>query len=119
MEISSREKTILDRIVDARRESVAHRKRVLPDVALKMAVQKAEPPRDFPAALTRGAFNIIAELKKASPSRGIIRENYVPAELAPILERAGAAALSVLTEEEFFLGSLAHLKEAKKVTQIP
>ena len=47
METSSREKTILDRIVDARRESVAHRKRVLPDVALKIAVQKDEPPRDF------------------------------------------------------------------------
>jgi indole-3-glycerol phosphate synthase len=119
MEISSREKTILDRIVDARRESVAHRKRVLPDVALKMAVQKAEPPRDFPAALTRGTFNIVAELKKASPSRGVIRANYVPAELARMLERAGAVALSVLTEEEFFLGSLAHLKEAKTVTQIP
>jgi indole-3-glycerol phosphate synthase len=119
MEISSREKTILDRIVDARRESVAHRKRVLPDVALKMAVQKAEPPRDFAAALTRGTFNIIAELKKASPSLGIIREHYVPGELAPILQKAGAAALSVLTEEGFFLGSLAHLKEVKKVTEIP
>jgi indole-3-glycerol phosphate synthase len=119
MEISSREKTTLDRIVDARRESVAHRKRVLPDVALKMAVQKASPPRDFAAALTRSTFNIIAELKKASPSRGIIRENYVPGELAQILEHAGAAALSVLTEEEFFLGSLGHLKDAKKATHIP
>ena len=49
----------------------------------------------------------------------MIREEYVPAELAPILERAGATALSVLTEEEFFLGSLGDLKEAKKVTQIP
>ncbi len=47
MATSSRENTILDRIVEARRESVSHRKRVLPDVALKMAVQKAEPPRDF------------------------------------------------------------------------
>jgi indole-3-glycerol phosphate synthase len=119
MEISSHEKTILDRIVEARRESVAHRKRVLPDVALKMAVHKAEPPRDFSAALTRGTFNIIAELKKASPSLGVIRDNYAPGELAARLEQAGAAALSVLTEEEFFSGSLGHLKEAKKVTQIP
>jgi indole-3-glycerol phosphate synthase len=119
METSSREKTILDRIVDARRESVAHRKRVLPDVALKMAAQKAEPPRDFAGALTRGAFNIIAELKKASPSLGIIRENYAPAELAALLEKSGAAALSVLTEEEFFQGTLGHLKEAKKAAQIP
>jgi indole-3-glycerol phosphate synthase len=119
METSSREKTILDKIVAARRESVAHRKRVLPDVALKIAVQKADPPRDFLVALTRNEFNIIAELKKASPSAGVLREDYVPSNLARSLETAGAAALSVLTEEEFFLGSLAHLKEAKKATQIP
>src|ERR1700685_4560175 len=114
METSSREKTILDKIVEARRESIAHRKRVLPDVALKMAVQKADPPRDFVGALTRGGYNVIAELKKASPSRGVLRESYEPSNLAGALEAAGAAALSVLTEEEFFLGSLAHLKEAKK-----
>ncbi|MGH9770764.1 MAG: indole-3-glycerol phosphate synthase TrpC [Candidatus Acidiferrales bacterium] len=119
MEINSREKTILDQIVDARRESIAHRKRVLPEVALKIAVEKAEPPRDFAGALTHSEYNIIAELKKASPSRGIIRPGYVPADLAPLLERAGAAALSVLTEEEFFLGSLADLKAARKTTHIP
>ena len=119
MVTSSKEKTILDRIVDARRESVAHRKRVLPDVALKIAVQKADPPRDFPGALTRGDCNIVAELKKASPSRGIIREDYAPADLALLLENAGAAALSVLTEEEFFRGSLADMKAVRKVTHIP
>ncbi len=119
MEINSRGKNILDRIVEARRESIAHRKRVLPDVALKMAVEKAAPARDFPGALARDGYNVIAELKKASPSRGVIREDYTPATLASNLEAAGAAALSVLTEEEFFLGSLADLKAAKKVTQIP
>lgn len=119
MATTSREKTILDKIVDARRESVAHRKRVLPDVALKMAAEKAAPPRDFADALTRAGYNIIAELKKASPSLGVIREDYAPSKLAAALESAGAAALSVLTEEEFFLGSLAHLKEAKKAVQIP
>jgi indole-3-glycerol phosphate synthase len=111
--------TILDRIVAARRESVAHRKRVLPEVALKIASNQAAPPRDFAAALSGPGTNVIAELKKASPSLGIIRADYHPARLAPDLENAGAAALSVLTEEEFFLGSLAHLKEAKKATQIP
>ncbi len=119
METSSREKTILDKIVEARRESIAHRKRVLPDVALKIAVQKADLPRDFLGALTRNEYNIIAELKKASPSAGVLRQDYVPSSLARSLEAAGAAALSVLTEEEFFLGSLAHLKEAKKAVQIP
>ncbi len=120
MEIGSREKTILDRIVDARRVSIAHRKRVLPEVALKIAVEKKAPPvRDFAAALSRDDFNVIAELKKASPSLGVIREEYAPAVLAASLERAGAVALSVLTEEDFFSGSLADLKEARRVVQIP
>jgi indole-3-glycerol phosphate synthase len=121
MESSSRSKNILDRIVEARRASVAHRKRVLPEVALKMAVEKKiAPPRDFPGALARaGKINIISELKKASPSRGVIREEYAPAVLAASLEEAGAAALSVLTEEDFFSGSLGDLKEASRVTKIP
>jgi indole-3-glycerol phosphate synthase len=119
MQNQSRDQTILDRIVEARRESIAHRKRVLPEVALKMAAERATPPRDFPGALARDAFNVIAELKKASPSRGILRAHYAPATLAASLEQAGAAALSVLTEEEFFFGSLADLKEARRVTEIP
>jgi indole-3-glycerol phosphate synthase len=119
MENGSREKTILDRIVEARRESVAHRKHVLPDVALKLAVQKQDLPRSFVAALSYEGSNVIAELKKASPSRGLIRENYSPATLAASLEAAGAVALSVLTEEDFFQGSLAHLKEVRKAVSIP
>lgn len=120
MEATSREKTILDRIVDARRVSIAHRKRVLPEVALKIAVEKKAPPaRDFAAALSRDALNVIAELKKASPSLGVIREEYSPMTLAGQLQDAGAAALSVLTEEEFFSGSLADLKEARKTARIP
>jgi indole-3-glycerol phosphate synthase len=120
METSSHSKTILDRIVDARRQSVAHRKRVLPDVALKIAVEKkAPPPRDFAGALSRAGLNVIAELKKASPSRGMLRDEYAPSALAAGLEHAGAAALSVLTEEDFFSGSLADLKDASKVTKIP
>jgi indole-3-glycerol phosphate synthase len=119
MKTKSSEGTILDRIVESRREAIAHRKRVLPDVALKMAVEKAGPPRDFAGALSRDRSNVIAELKKASPSRGVIREEYAPVELAASLAAAGAAALSVLTEEEFFLGSLADLKAARKAAEIP
>jgi indole-3-glycerol phosphate synthase len=119
METTSREPTILDRIVAARRESIAHRKRSLPDAALRFAVEKAAPPRDFPDVLSRDGYNVIAELKRASPSRGLLREDYAPAILAAKLQNAGAAALSVLTEEEFFLGSLGDLKQVKNVTQIP
>jgi indole-3-glycerol phosphate synthase len=119
MKISSQERTILDRIVEARRASIAHRKRVLPDVALKIAAEKNEPARDFLGALSRDGFNVIAELKKASPSKGLLREDFQPASLAAELAGAGAAALSVLTEEEFFLGSLGDLKAAKKAAAVP
>ena len=120
METSARSKNILERIVEARRESIAHRKRVLPEAALRMAVEKkVAPPRDFQSALTGPGIHIIAELKKASPSRGIIRSDFAPALLAADLEEAGATALSVLTEEDFFSGSLADLKEASRVTKIP
>jgi indole-3-glycerol phosphate synthase len=112
-------KNILDRIVEARRESVAHRKRVLPEAVLKIAAQKIDPPRDFERVLVRDGVSVIAELKKASPSRGVIRQDYRPAALAPQLERAGAAALSVLTEEDFFSGSLEDLKVARQATAIP
>ena len=120
METSARAKNILDTIVETRRASVAHRKRVLPDVALKLAVKnKVSPPRDFPGALTANGLNVISELKKASPSLGVIRADYDPPSLAAGLESAGAAALSVLTEEDFFSGSLGDLKQANKAVKIP
>ncbi len=111
--------TILDRIVEARRAAIDHRKRVLPEAVLRMAAGKAEPVRDFTAALTRDAVNVIAELKKASPSRGVLREDFNPLALAQALERAGAAALSVLTEEEFFQGSLKDMRVARAACALP
>ena len=120
MDIGARPKNTLERIVEARRESVAHRKRVLPEAALRMAVEKkVPPPREFASALVGTGVHIIAELKRASPSRGVIRSDFAPALLAADLERSGAAALSVLTEESFFSGSLADLKEASRVAKIP
>lgn len=120
METNTEAKSILAQIVERRRESISHRKRVLPDVALKIAVEKkSSPVRDFATALTRAGLNVIAELKKASPSRGLLRADYQPAKIAPQLESRGAAALSVLTEEDFFQGSLADLKDVAKSTHIP
>jgi indole-3-glycerol phosphate synthase len=106
--------TVLDRILDARRASVDHRKKVLPETALKYGAKAATPLRDFSAALCRDGINIIAELKPASPSRGVLREPFDAVALARSLEAAGAAALSILTEEEFFRGSLKNLREARK-----
>jgi indole-3-glycerol phosphate synthase len=82
----------------------------------------AHVPRGFRKALEsagRAGVAIIAELKKASPSRGLIREDFDPVALAQELEQAGAAALSVLTDEEFFQGSLQNLREASSASLIP
>lgn len=113
--------TILDKIVAARRVAVEHRKRVLPQIALRMAVEKGKslPAHDFAAALGREGVSVIAEIKKASPSRGVIRSDFVPDWLAQRLELSGATALSVLTEEEFFQGALDHLRLARSITSIP
>jgi indole-3-glycerol phosphate synthase len=111
--------TVLGRIVDARRAEIARRKRMVPETVLRMAVKKADAVRDFAGALERDAINVIAELKKASPSAGVLRASFDPAALARDLEQAGAAALSVLTEEEFFQGSLAYLRDAREASSVP
>lgn len=110
---------ILERIVAARRRALAVEKQTTPAAKLEERAAAAPPPRDFAAALTRDGINVIAELKKASPSRGVLRAAYNPAALAPALERAGAAALSVLTEPEFFQGALEDLTVARQVTSLP
>jgi indole-3-glycerol phosphate synthase len=110
--------TVLDRILESRRAAVEHRKRVLPETALKYGVAAATPLRGFAGALTRDGLNVIAELKPASPSRGVIRDPFDPVALARSLSSAGAAALSVLTEPEFFGGTLKNLRDARKeITQ--
>jgi indole-3-glycerol phosphate synthase len=82
-------------------------------------VKAAPPARDFAAALSRDAINVLAELKPASPSRGIIRDPFDALALGKSLEAAGAAALSVLTEGEFFRGSLKNLRDARKEIAVP
>jgi indole-3-glycerol phosphate synthase len=111
--------TVLGRIVEARRAEVERRRRVVPETVLRIAAQKAEPARDFAGALCRDTINVIAELKKASPSAGLLREEFDPASLARGFEAAGAAALSVLTEENQFQGALAHLRDARAATALP
>jgi indole-3-glycerol phosphate synthase len=111
--------TVLDRILDARRAAVDHRKRVLPETALKYGVKAASPVRDFSGVLSREGLNVIAELKPASPSRGVIRDPFDAVALARTLAAAGAAALSVLTEPEFFGGSLKNMRDARKEIAAP
>src|SRR5215510_5714639 len=111
--------TVLDRILEARRAEVEHRKKVLPETALKYGVAASTPLRDFAAALARPGINVLAELKPASPSRGILREPFDLVALATSLESAGATALSVLTEGEFFRGTLKNLRDARKSVRVP
>jgi indole-3-glycerol phosphate synthase len=113
--------SVLDRIVAATRLRVGEAKRIADCGALERQAEK-HVPRGFRHALSaksRDDVAVIAELKKASPSKGLIRCDFHPAELARELEQAGAAALSVLTDEEFFQGSLANLREASAAVKIP
>lgn len=111
--------TILSRIIESRRAEVARRKRIVPETVLRIAAGKADAPRDFAGALAQNNLNVIAEIKKASPSAGVLRRDFEPAALARGFEQAGAAALSVLTEEESFQGALAHLRYARAAVRLP
>ena len=111
----------LDQIVAATRAHVAEAKRVADVRELEQRAEK-RVPRGFRRALSlrsRDGVAVIAELKKASPSKGLIRAEFHPAELARELEAAGAAALSVLTDEEFFQGSLGNLRAASGAVRVP
>ncbi|MGB0580434.1 MAG: indole-3-glycerol phosphate synthase TrpC [Limisphaerales bacterium] len=115
--------TILDKIVGVKRTEVDE----LPDdpvtvESLKAGIEANGPRRDFFAALANpraGDFGLIAEVKKASPSKGIIREDFDPVAIAEEYENAGASCLSVLTDTEFFQGSLEYLKAIRAAVDLP
>lgn len=109
---------LLDGIVGAKRREVARRAREMPVSALAERVVD-RVPRDLYAALAGRPFGVIAEVKKASPSAGVIRPDYDPAAIARGYARAGAAAISVLTEETRFMGSLEHLELVKRAVSVP
>jgi indole-3-glycerol phosphate synthase len=111
---------VLDAILARTRDSVERQKARRPLDRGHADVTGAPRVRPFAAALTRpGTISVIAEHKRRSPSRGKIREDLAPADVARRYEAAGASALSVLTDEPFFGGSLAHLTEARSATGLP
>ncbi len=113
--------TYLDRIMSHTLQRVLDRKAMTHMESLELRAE-AHPPRGFAAGLRKVAVDgpaIIAELKKASPSKGLLREDYRPAVIARTYEQAGAAAISVLTDEEFFQGSLEDLAVASETVRIP
>ncbi len=114
---------ILDRIVAVKRDEIAAAKLRRSEASLRADAQARRDVRGFVAALRAkmdaGRAAVIAEVKKASPSKGVLREHFVPAEIAASYERGGAACLSVLTDERFFQGTAADLQQARAACALP
>jgi len=111
--------TILDEILRVKRNEVALRKRERPFAELRSAAERAPTPGDFVAALRVPGLSLIAEVKRASPSKGVLRETLDPARLARTYADSGAAAVSVLTDHEFFQGSLDDLRAVREGVDLP
>jgi indole-3-glycerol phosphate synthase len=114
---------ILNKIVERKREEIRERAAAMPLPALESVVAGLPPSRGFVTALASriaaGAPAVIAEIKRASPSKGVLRADYRPAEIARSYARHGAACLSVLTDMDFFQGADAHLVEARAACALP
>lgn len=112
--------TILDEIVAAKRVTIEAAKAERSEADLERAIANLPPTRDFTAAVGQpGHVNVIAEVKKASPSAGIIREDFNPVLIATAYEEHGAAAISVLTDEPFFQGRLKYLTAIHAAVAVP
>lgn len=115
-------KTILDRIVETKRQEAAAARRALPLEMLAAEAQRADRPRDFFGAVAGPApcgVHLIAEIKKASPSAGLIRADFDPLTIARLYHRAGASAISVLTDGTYFQGRPEHLAQVKSAVPVP
>ncbi len=110
---------VLQEIVENKREEVALVKSAAPLSALRANQSKRTAPRSFRKALASPGLSLIAEIKKASPSGGLLRADFDPAAIAQIYEGANASALSVLTNTKYFKGSLDHLNLAREATKLP
>jgi indole-3-glycerol phosphate synthase len=112
----------LDNIAAAKREEVAELKSRTTVAELERAISSLDPPRGFVRALTSGRkrnIGLIAEVKKASPSKGLIRADFHPVELAQSYERGGADCLSVLTDRRFFQGAPEYLTDVRQAVSLP
>ncbi|MEI7842566.1 MAG: indole-3-glycerol phosphate synthase TrpC [Gallionellaceae bacterium] len=114
---------ILNKILAVKAQEVAAAKEIKSLAQLQAETEQASPVRDFVGAIrskiAAGKSAVIAEIKKASPSKGVIRADFRPAEIAASYAKHGAACLSVLTDEQFFQGSEAYLKQAREACELP
>jgi indole-3-glycerol phosphate synthase len=113
--------TVLEDIVRKKKERLSAAKYRTPLAELKPLIRDIDRPRDFRGAITRkdGSLKIIAEIKKASPSKGLIRADFDHKKIASVYENKSVDALSVITEEDFFQGRLTFLSEVKKIVSKP
>lgn len=115
--------TILDQILAAKRTELARAKSAKPLALLRRESESASAPRDFARAIRKriasGEPAVIAEIKKASPSRGVLRERFDPEEIAKSYARNGAACLSVLTDQTYFQGAAGDLRKAREACALP
>jgi len=114
---------MLDKIIDAKRDEIARRSATVSIDQLQETIRTLGRPRNFFSAVTRAParklLNLIAEIKRASPSAGVIRDPFDPVDLARTYAAAGADALSVLTDEPFFQGHLDHIHAVRDVVKLP
>src|SRR3989344_4744302 len=110
-------KMMLDKIIKNKFNELKGSKKRLPLRSFKPKLEKSK--LSFKQAISRKGLNLIAEIKKKSPSRGIIKKAFDPIKIAKIYEQSGAAAISVLTDKKFFGGDLAHLQQSRLVAKIP
>jgi indole-3-glycerol phosphate synthase len=114
---------ILKKILARKREEIAEREATTPLAELSLLAEQADPPRGFvramAAKIAAGQAAVIAEIKKASPSRGLLRKDFDPAAIAQSYAAGGAACLSVLTDKDFFQGSEDYLREARAACALP
>ncbi len=106
---------ILNEIVSRNLQELESKKRTLPMTEIRRMALQQPTPLDFASALRGEGIRLIAEVKKASPSRGVIRPDFDPTELAKIYASNGASAISVLTEARYFQGSLEHLRDIRNI----
>lgn len=114
---------VLQRILATKREELCAARAAVPPGEMERRARAAPPPRDFAGALraqiAAGRAAVIAEVKRASPSKGLLRADFRPADIARSYERGGAACLSVLTDREYFQGAPEHLAEARAACALP
>lgn len=119
---STADQNVLTKIVDHKRQEIAEARKLRPVESLIDQAASAPPVRDFADALdsaSRRDVGLIAEIKKGSPSAGIIRDDFDPVSIAKVYEQHGASCLSVLTDERFFLGHLDYLRAVRSTVKIP